>query len=70
MKRRLKTHLIPYALMAVGYDRMCDDERRSRVKDDYNAFLSARAEILAKAARQTCEGRSIDANALICDQDT
>lgn len=69
-KRRLKTHIIPYSRLAVGYDGMSDDDRRSRVKNDYDTFLSARAEILAKAAQQACEGRSIEVNALIPNEDT
>jgi hypothetical protein len=69
LKRRLKTHLIPYRELAVGYNGMSDDERRGRVKNDYDAFLSARAEILAKAAQQACEGRSLDLSVLIPDEE-
>jgi hypothetical protein len=68
MKRRLKTHLIPYARLAVGYDGMPDDERRARVKNDYDAFLSSRAEILVNAALQACEGKTIDLTALIREE--
>src|ERR1017187_10617783 len=32
LKRRLRTHLIPYAKLAVGYSSMSDDERRGHVK--------------------------------------
>jgi len=60
LRRRLKTHLIPYAQMAVGYDGMPDDERRSRVRTDYEAFQFSRAEILAKAARLACEGKALE----------
>ena len=48
LKHRLRTHLIPYSKLAVGYEGLADIERRNRVKDDYQAFLSARAEILGK----------------------
>jgi hypothetical protein len=64
LKRRLRTHLIPYAQMAVGYDGMSDDERRARVKNDYQEFMSARAEILAKAAQRACEGKALELNEL------
>ena len=67
MKRRLRTHLIPYARLAVGYHGMSDGERRGRVKDDYDAFLSARAEILAKAAQCACEGRALELSELLRD---
>ena len=67
LRRRLKTHLIPYARLAVGYDGMSDDERRARVKNDYEAFLSARAEILAKAAQCACEGKALELSELFAD---
>ena len=59
LRRRLKTHLVPYAQLAVGYDGISDDERRGRVKNDYAVFLSVRAEILAKAAEYACDGKSL-----------
>jgi len=64
LKRRLRTHLIPYRSLAVGYDGMSDEERRTRVKNDYEAFLSARAEILAKAAQHACEGITLELSEL------
>ncbi|MBA4418358.1 MAG: hypothetical protein C0392_10685 [Syntrophus sp. (in: bacteria)] len=67
MKRRLRTHLIPYAKLAVGYNGMSDDERRGRAKNDYGAFLSVRAEILAGAAQQVCEGRTLVVNELMLE---
>ena len=69
MKRRLKTHLIPYARLAVGYEGIPDDERRGRVKNDYDAFLSARAEVLAKAAHRACEGKALELSELLNDAD-
>jgi hypothetical protein len=67
LKRRLRTHLIPHAPLAVGYDGMSDDERRARVKSDYEAFLSARAEVLAKAAQRACEGNALELGELLKD---
>ena len=64
LKRRLRSHLVPYNYLAVGYEGVSDDERRHRVKNDYEAFLSARAEILAKAAQRVCEGKSLEQNEL------
>jgi len=69
MKRRLRTHLIPYARLAVGYDGIPDDERRGRVKNDYDAFLAARAEVLAKAAHRACEGKALELSELLNDAD-
>jgi len=31
-----------------------------RVKNDYSAFLSARAAVLAKAAHRACDGRALE----------
>lgn len=67
LQRRLKTHLIPYAHLAVGYEGLADSDRRARVKDDYEAFLAARAALLAKAAVCACEGKSLELNKLFED---
>jgi hypothetical protein len=69
MKRRLKTHLIPYAQLAVGYNGLSDDDRRGRGKNDYDAFLSARAEVLAKAAQRGCQGKALELSELLNDVD-
>lgn len=60
LKRRLRTHLIPYEPLAVGYNGMSDDERHNRVKNDYEAFQLARAEVLAKAAQLAGDGRALE----------
>lgn len=67
LKRRLRTHLIPYKQLAVGYDGMPDGELRGRIKNDYDAFLAARADILAKAAQRACEGKSLELSELMND---
>ena len=67
LKRRLRTHLIPHSRLAVGYNGMSDDERRGRVKSDYDAFLSARAEVLALAAHLACEGKPLELGELLDD---
>lgn len=69
LRRRLKTHLIPYGTLAVGYDGLGDEERRARVKNDYEAFLSARATILANAAQRACEGRTLEISELFDDEE-
>jgi hypothetical protein len=55
--------------LAVGYEGIPDDERRGRVKNDYDAFLSARAEVLAKAAHRACEGKALELSELLNDAD-
>jgi hypothetical protein len=67
LQRRLTTHLIPYARLAVGYNGMSDDDRRARVKTDYAAFLSVRADVLARAAQLACEGKALQLSQLFED---
>ena len=62
LKRRLRTHLIPYKQLAVGYQGMSDDERRAQVKIDYEIFLSARADLFVRAAQLACAGKALDLN--------
>ncbi len=67
LRRRLRTHLIPYAELAVGYEGMPDEERRSRVQQDYATFLDARAGLLAAAAERACAGQPIELSELFHD---
>jgi len=60
LRHRLRTHLIPYSDLAIGYEGLSDHERRTRVKSDYPAFINARAQLMLRAARAACEGRSIE----------
>lgn len=69
LRRRLKTHLIPYSKLAVGYDGLGSEERRARVNTDYEAFLAARATILADAAQRACEGKTLELSELFHDED-
>ena len=59
LRRRLRTHLIPYSALAVGCRGLSDEERRARVTDDYIAFIEARASVLSAAAQQACPGQPI-----------
>ena len=59
IRARLTSHLIPYeALAAGGYDEMRDQAAaQTRVREDYERFLTARAELLLNPIRVLCEGR-------------
>jgi hypothetical protein len=46
---------------------MSDDERRGRVKTDYDNFLWARAEVMTKVAHQACEGMALELSGLMPD---
>ena len=58
LKRRLKSHLIPFDQLAKGPFDASASDFKERVASDYESFLSARAALLAKAARLACDGRS------------
>ena len=67
LRDRLKTHLIPYEQLAVGYEGLDEIARRDRVKDDYDAFLNARSRILSEAAKRACEGEILNPLQLLQD---
>jgi hypothetical protein len=59
IRQRLATHYVPYAELAVGgYDEIADlVERQERLRSDYDAFLTARAEALIGPIAALCDGR-------------
>ena len=57
IKRRLKSHLIPYTTLAVNYDGLTEDEIKSCLPTDYEAFSNERAEILEQAATAAIDGK-------------
>jgi len=71
LRRRLRTHLIPYDPLAVGdYDKLGDEDRKEKVREDYVAFLKARATIVERAVHLVCSGRELDLTALFGPGDT
>lgn len=64
LRRRLKTHLIPYGVLSVGHAKLTDAERTEQVQSDYETFLQKRATILEEAARRVCSGQPLDVNEL------
>jgi len=60
LRRRLRSHLIPYDELNVGYEGMSDDDRRVKVREDYDRFLQSRAKLLEKAAQLACNGEPLD----------
>ena len=71
LQRRLRTHLIPYAPLAVGdYATLDDESRKQKICEDYGAFLQARAIVVRRAIETACSGREIDVTALFAETDT
>ena len=60
LKRRLRTHLIPFEQLAKGPFDAAASDFKQRVTSDYQTFLNARGTLLANAARLACDGRSAD----------
>ena len=60
LKRRLKSHLIPFEQLAKGPFDPAALDFKERVTADYQLFLEARGALLAKAARLACDGKSTD----------
>ena len=60
LKSRLASHSIPYDELAVGgYDQFADDDRADRVREDYDRFLTARAELLLPTITALCAGQAV-----------
>lgn len=61
LKRRLRTHLIPYDQLNVGaYAGLDEAQIKERTRSDYQKFGMARAKLLAKAAELACHGGAPD----------
>ena len=46
---------------------LSDEDRRSRVKDDYAKFIEARAAVLSAAAQRACAGQPMELSELFDD---
>ena len=61
LKRRLRTHLIPYDQLNVGaYAGLEEAQIKERTRSDYLKFGKARAELFARAAELACCGQALD----------
>jgi len=58
IRRRLKSHIIPFDQLNVGgYSNIIDKEKRAKkVKTDYENFIHSRAEAVHSAVRRLCDG--------------
>ena len=57
----------PRIVNIILYQGLSDEERRTRVKDDYAVFIESRAGLLAAAAQSICAGQAIELNELFHD---
>lgn len=58
IRRRFKSHIIPFDQLNVGgYSNIIDKEQRTKkIKTDYGNFIQSRAEAVHNAVRRLCEG--------------
>ncbi len=57
---RLKSHAIPIKeLSNGGYESLSDEQKKVKIKKDFDSFLSKRAELIHKAAIKLCKGEVI-----------
>ena len=65
---RLKSHLIPIdELKSGGYSGLAEDEKLEKIKSDFLAFLSKRAELVHHAVNKLIEGKDFSANEIIAE---
>lgn len=63
INERLKSHLIPIQELANGgYEDLPENEKRKKISEDFDKFLTKRAELIHKAARKLCEGELLSLN--------
>lgn len=65
LRRRLKSHLIPFEQLARGPFDSGDPNFEERVVSNYQGFIEARSALLAKAARLACDGWSADLQSVV-----
>lgn len=57
INHRLKSHVIPVdELSNGGYENLSEDEKKEKIKKDFDLFLTKRAELIHKAAKKLCDG--------------
>lgn len=59
VRDRLRTHLVPYEELAVGWSQIPDKMARGEaIRSDYEQFLKARARVLVRPMADLCSGRT------------
>lgn len=68
---RLKSHLIPISeLKNGGYENLSTDDKKSKVAEDFGAFITKRAYYVIEAIKQLTTGNEISANEIIQSVET
>jgi len=62
VRERLQSHLIPIRELANGgYEGLSDELKAEKLKNDFDAFIHRRAELVMRAARLLVEGHQLSA---------
>ena len=62
VSERLRSHLIPIReLSNGGYEGLYEEQKSEKLKNDFDAFINRRAELIMKAARLLADGRQLSA---------
>ncbi|WP_084154311.1 GmrSD restriction endonuclease domain-containing protein [Citrifermentans bremense] len=65
VEQRLKTHLIPVACLKNGkYDSLEGNDRLAKIREDFQVFLSTRAQLVSLAVSRLANGESISPESL------
>jgi len=68
VKERLQSHLIPVKELANGgYEELSEEEKATKLADDFDAFIQRRAELVIQAVRKLADGRQLTASELFGD---
>jgi len=60
VEQRLKTHLIPVSSLKEGkYDQLQGDERLTKIREDFQSFLSSRAQLVSMAVSRLTNGENV-----------
>jgi len=62
VSERLQSHLIPIRELANGgYEGLSEEQKTKKLKNDFDAFIRRRAEIVMKAVKLLADGRQLNA---------
>ena len=63
VKERLESHIIPISELANGgYENLSEEDKKAKIRKDFDVFLSKRAELVSKAVNLLVEGRQLNAS--------
>lgn len=60
VNHRLKSHVIPVnELSNGGYENLSEEHKKDKIKNDFDLFLTQRAELIHKAVKKLCNGETL-----------